>query len=180
MKYNKHSHYTLMISTWIVLISSLQLPATPQPMQPDSIDPKSAVEQLVITAGCTELPQEKSGDNCSASKHRATAMCFPKRVTKDVEETCWKVKQELICIPSFQFNFSWCKKKQAKGNCDEGQTRHSSAGTATCGRVRCINVLEKHKYTCQECGYEWEIKCVCQEHSDCRKSCRCPKCQPNQ
>lgn len=64
-----------------------------------------------------------------------------------------------------------------KPNCEKCPCK--DPGKPTCGRVRCIKVLEKHDYTCDECGYEWEVKCVRSGRgaSRCGKGgCCCPSC----
>ncbi len=84
-------------------------------------------------------------------------VCCPKRVEDKEEKTCWKVVSELVCVPGFRFPWEKC--------CGP-----------VCGWVRCVNVLEEHKYECDTCGYEWEVKYVCTNRSSKRERCRCPRC----
>ena len=84
-------------------------------------------------------------------------ICCPKCFTEEVEKSCWLVKSELVCIPGFRWPWE-CR----KGDCNcGGGVGDGCVCPPKCGRVRCVNVLEQHKYTCEECGYEWEVKCDC-------------------
>lgn len=93
------------------------------------------------------------GESCSSC---CEPICCPKCFTEEVEKSCWLVKSELVCIPSFRWPWE-CRKDGC--NCG-GEVGDGCACPPKCGRVRCVNVLEEHKYTCEECGYEWEVKCV--------------------
>lgn len=118
------------------------------------------------------------GSGCGKCCCCCKAVCCPKCVTEEVKKHCWLVKSELVCIPRFQFNLfaNFCKygNNDCGDCCSNGCCRCTSP---SCGRVRCINVLEKHEYTCKECGYEWDVKCVrtggvrC-----CGERCSCPSC----
>jgi hypothetical protein len=123
------------------------------------------IDAEVRPAACCELAGKAS---CCCEP-----MCCPKCVTEEVEKSCWLVKSELVCIPGFRWPWE-CR----AGDCD--CSRGVSDGCVCppkCGRVRCVNVLEQHKYTCEDCGYEWEVKCVRTSGGSC--SCtngRCPGC----
>lgn len=85
-------------------------------------------------------------------------VCCPKRVEDKEEKSCWKVACEYVCVPGFRFPWEKC--------CGP-----------VCGWVRCVNVLEEHKYECDTCGYEWEVKCVFSSQGNSRHHCKCPRCQ---
>ena len=163
--------------------------------QPTSVDaqraePSAVTEQdtAVTPAGCCD------GGRCSASANNDCSngcceesccepVCCPKKVTEEVKKQCWKVQPKMICIPGFRFECNWRKNKccQSKNGCEDTCCDErcccKDPGTPTCGRVRCINVLEKHEYTCEECGYEWEVKCVRTNQGccPCGNGC-CPSC----
>ncbi|NOZ40443.1 MAG: hypothetical protein GXP24_09485 [Planctomycetes bacterium] len=157
------------------LTLALGVPAFSEPQleQPSSIarDAALAIEtdQNVMPAGCT-------GSCGSGETASGRAVCCPKRVTKEVKKQCWKVKSERICIPSFRFQCNWWKRGKSR---DGGDTCCSSSSCTDCppkcGHVRCINVLEKHETTCEECGYEWEFKCVRTGKGGCCGD-DCPSC----
>ena len=163
--------------------------------------PQSVASEAFVTTATTELAPlvtpvgccEESG--CPDNKHdckgegncRCKAVCCLKKVTEEVKKHYWTVKPELVCIPSFRFECNWGKSKCGKNEgccdcgdtcCSSGECRGNDPGKPTCGRVRCINVLEKHEYTCEECGYEWEAKCVRTGSGRCcpTRGCNCPKC----
>lgn len=139
--------------------------------QPHSIQQDAQVEQTGCTDSCCGAP------SCSTSCCKA--VCCPKKVTEEVKKHCWCVKAKQICIPKWQFslNFGTCNKKNVDcGDCCSSGTCCDCPPPA-CGRVRCINVLEKHEYKCEECGYEWEVKCVRAGRKTCScDGCSCPSC----
>ncbi len=170
----------LTTASCLTLAIGLQAFAKSQLAQPNSITPDATLavehDQNVTQAGYSD---SCCGDSCCAGETASgRVVCYPKRVTKEVKKHCWKVKSEMICIPGFRFQCNW--KKRGK-SCDYGDTCGAS-GTCTdcprkCGRVRCINVLEKHEYTCEKCGYEWEVKCVhCANNRRRSEGCDCPSC----
>lgn len=116
---------------------------------------------------------------CSNKKCCCKAVCCPKCVTEEVKKHCWLVKPKLICIPKFQFNLFADNSRQGNVDCGDSCCSNDcgSCDSSSCGRVRCINVLEKHEYTCEECGYEWEVKCVrTGKKRCCSKKRSCPSC----
>lgn len=118
--------------------------------QPDALVANSPTQPdaKVKPAACSE-----GGSGCCSCRE---PLCCPKCVTEEVEKSCWLVKSELVCIPGFRWPWE-CR----AGDCDcGGEVGDGCACPPKCGRVRCVNVLEQHKYTCKECGYEWEVKCV--------------------
>ena len=185
------------MASCLSLTASLQGFAELQLAQPNSVVngtapmPPAAMEQVqkIIPAGCTDdcLDDSRCSNGCCngdcCGRCCGTAVCCPKRVTQEVKKHCWKVKSEMICIPSFRFQCNWNLMKSSKSSCDTccgDSCIDNECGCdclPNCGRVRCINVLEKHEYTCQECGYEWEVKCVC-SGKGCNSNgcCDCPSC----
>ena len=178
----------LSTATCLSLAIGLQAFAAPQLEQPGSIVngiPQVATVALeqdveVTPVGCTD--SACCGDcNCNRC---CEPVCCPTPVTTEVKKHCWKVKLENICIPGYRFECNW--KKKCKNGCDCGDSccSNGSCGKPTCGRVRCIKVLEKHEYTCEKCGYEWNVKCVgfgngscCGKGGRCGKGgCCCPSC----
>ena len=127
----------------------------------------------------TEITPAACTDSCSGSRC-CEATCCPKRVTEEVKKHCWKVKSEMVCIPGFRFQCTWNRDKGNNANCNDCCTTSSccDANPPTCGRVRCIRVLEKHEYTCEECGYEWDVKGVRTSKGRCcgEGGCSCPSC----
>jgi hypothetical protein len=87
-------------------------------------------------------------------------------VMGEVEKKCWNVKCEPVCIPKFRWPWEcWGK---SKGGCDSDTCCGDSCcgeccncAPPKCGKVKTVKVLKQHKYTCKECGYEWDFKCVC-------------------
>ena len=143
--------------------------------------PNIEQDDKVIQTMCTDACC--GGDCCKGTCCKneccCKAVCCPKCVTEEVKKHCWLVKQKLICIPKFQFNLFSDNCSQGQVDCGDGccSADCSSCAKQDCGRVRCINVLEKHEYTCEECGYEWEVKCVrTGKKRCCSKKCSCPSC----
>ncbi len=140
----------------------------------------TALEQdaQVTPTGCTDAccePSCSAADGCCGNGSGChgsccgKAVCCPKKVIAEVKKHCWKVTPKMVCIPGFRFQCNWRHPKGSGGDacCDTctGDDCCSSGSCCAgappkCGRVRCINVLEKHEYKCEECGYEWEVKCV--------------------
>lgn len=144
-----------------------------------------ATEDAAVTpAGCCESGCDNSGCKSGCcGKSCCEAVCCPKKVTEEVKKHCWKVESKMVCIPGYRFECNWRKNKCCKGGCDSccdsccSSGGCNDCGTPTCGRVRCINVLEKHEYTCEECGYEWDVKCVRKGNRRCKSGCcNCPSC----
>ncbi len=171
--FTKATLRVLVVVSCLTLMIGLQVVAHAQLVQPASVATNLTPVQdsKVMLAGCTD-------SCCRCETASGKAVCCPRRVTEEVKKHCWKVKSEMICIPSFRFRCNW--KKRAK-NCDCGDGC-CAGGNCTdcppkCGRVRCINVLEKHEYTCEKCGYEWDVKCVRSGKKCCPVGgCDCPSC----
>ncbi len=162
----------------LTLAIGVQAFAEPQLEQPSTIAAGSApvVERdlNVTPAGCADSCC--GGSCCGGETASDKAVCCPRRVTEDVKKHCWKVKSEVVCIPGFRFECNWKKRCKNKCGCDCGDSCCSSGSCCdcppTCGRVRCIKVLEKHETTCEKCGYEWEVKCIGSGNG----GCCCPSC----
>ena len=170
---------TLSAASCLSLLIGIHAFAESPRQQPDAVATASGGETVVAQdadvtpAGCTD-------SCCGSGNCCGEAVCCPKRVTEEVKKHCWIVKPELICIPGFRFQCNW-RSHRSNVPCDDCCTTDN--GCRDCappkgGRVRCINVLEKHEYTCEECGYEWEVKCVRTRKGCCRgkEDCRCPSC----
>ena len=119
---------------------------------------------------------------CSNGCCCCEAVCCPKCIVEDVEKKCWNVESEYVCIPGIRFPWQHAKNTCSCGTncgcgdrcCDEGCC---CCPAPKCGKVRCVNVLEEEKYTCQECGYEWNVQCVCRGKRRCPcGDCHCPGC----
>ncbi|MGI9427554.1 MAG: hypothetical protein ACR2NM_02770 [Bythopirellula sp.] len=178
--------------------------AASQIEQPSSVDASltestEVAEQdaAVTPAGCcdggTGCQGGSCGNNGCCGSGCCEPVCCPKKVTEEVKKHCWKVQPEMICIPGFRFECNWGKHKSCQSNgccgdsccsdtccgdsCCGERCGCKDPGTPTCGRVRCVNVLEKHEYTCEECGYEWEVKCIRTGKGccPCGNGC-CPSC----
>lgn len=164
---------TFAIGLPVFAVSQIELPKSIEPAA--TLDAKH--DQKITSAGYSD---SWCGDSCCDGETASgKAVCCSKRVTKEVKKHCWKVKSEMICIPGFRFQCNW--KKRSSKSCDCGDTCCSNVSCTDCppkcGRVRCINVLEKHEYTCEKCGYEWEVKCVRTDKSCSRSGGDdCPSC----
>lgn len=165
------------------------LPVAPQVTEQDSaVKPAGCCDGGSCCSNGNGCCNNGCGGSCCCEP-----VCCPKKVTEEVKKHCWLVKPEMICIPGFRFECNWGKGKCCASQgccgdaccgdtccgdgCGSGRCCCNDPGTPTCGRVRCINVLEKHEYTCEECGYEWEVKCVRTSRGccPCGNGC-CPSC----
>ena len=125
-------------------------------------------DSQVKPAGCCDGGDSCCGSRCCGS-FCCEPVCCPRCVVGEAEKKCWNVKCDFVCVP--RFRWPWECRDKSKGSCDAscGCAEDSCCGEsccncpAKCGRVRTVNVLEEHKYTCKECGYEWNVKCVCRE-----------------
>ena len=192
----------LMMSTTVAVaqlqrLTSLEKSSAPKQAvavesQPEAL---TSLDADVKPAGCCDAGGDAGcgrGQGCCGSSQCCKAVCCPKKVTNEVKKHYWLVKPEMVCIPGFRFECNWGKRRGSqkggccKDTCCESDTCCSGdkccandPGKPTCGRVRCINVLEKHEYKCDECGYQWEVKCVRKggRGSCCGKGdCCCPSC----
>lgn len=144
-------------------------------------------DSQVTPTGCCESGTGCSGNGCCANGC-CDPVCCPRCVVEDVEKKCWNVDCEFICVP--RFRWPWECRGDSKQGCDasRGCSGDGCCGDGCCdsdcccgcppkcGKVRCVNVLEEHKYTCKECGYKWNVKCVRSGSGcSCRGGC-CPEC----
>jgi len=94
----------LATASCLTFVIGLQVFAASQIEQPKSIEPVATLnvkhDQKLTPAGCTS-------SCCGGETASDRAVCSPKRVTKEVKKYCWKVKSEMICIPSFRFQCNW-------------------------------------------------------------------------
>ncbi|MAT71871.1 MAG: hypothetical protein CMJ58_20400 [Planctomycetaceae bacterium] len=85
-------------------------------------------------------------------------VCCPKTEKETVKKECFTVECEAICIPKFKLPWECCCKPK-------------------CGRIRCVNVLGKDSYECEECVTTWEAKRVrcsgCGSGGGCAGGCGC-------
>ncbi|MEQ8208854.1 MAG: hypothetical protein RH917_03410 [Lacipirellulaceae bacterium] len=108
--------------------------------------------------------------------------CESETKKEEVEKHCYNVCAEPVCVPPWRWPWECRKDKCGKKCCDEGCCDAdcdtccgdtccgggcdgcSSCGCSSgfslfglkCGKVRCINVLEKEKYKCEECVTKWK------------------------
>ena len=173
-----------LIATVIVINADYQVVAeTGAIIQPTPLDSSHADTQINLANCCDgNCPVNCKSGNCKKCYCiKCQGVCCPKVVEKEVKKHCWKVSPKLVCIPGFRWPWEKCKTRKDEccdrcvGGCDECLSKSCKL---PCGRVRCVNVLEKHEYTCKKCGYEWTAKCVCT--SKCSKKsnacCNCPEC----
>ena len=141
-------------------------------------------DDAISPAACAKCRRNNDcccGSNCC--QECCEAVCCPKRVTEEVKKHCWKVNPELVCVPGFRL--PWVCGDKSRVLCgDECCGYCQECCEPQCGRIRCVNVLEKHEYTCEECGWEWEVKCIrsargCCGEADCCPSCGSSKCCTN-
>ncbi|NOY41726.1 MAG: hypothetical protein GXP26_07820 [Planctomycetes bacterium] len=171
MNLRQHLKFTVVFlgtACLAVLVSQESLAQQQEIRQPVSLATFD-IDTNVVPASC-------NGAGC----HRKTcsscqSVCCPKPVEKEVKKHSWKVSPKLVCIPAFRW--PWDRFTVKKPGCCDGGDAGCADSQANCGRVRCVNVLEKHEYTCNECGYEWDIKRVCTS-SGHRKAVGqfCPEC----
>jgi len=142
------------------------------------------------SCGCQE-PCCADPNACCQAKlkvgKRATRVCDPdcyecRSDTKqeEVEKHCYNVCAEPICIPKFRWPWECCKKKSRDG-CDCGDCDSCCSDdsctcctTAKCGKIRCINKLEKEKYKCDACVTKWKAVrkgCACCDGGCCGNGC---------
>ncbi len=172
---------TFGLSMVIVFTTSVQAQSLQQPgalaTTADHVLKASASE--VRPAGCCD--GAAGCCNC-AGNCCCKPTCCPQRVVEEVEKKCWKVKSKYVCIPSFRWPWECAggsKRDCAAGSCcgEGGCTSGCCNCPPKCGKVRCVNVLEQHKYKCKKCGTEWKVQCV---RSGNRCSCEgdgcCPGC----
>ncbi|MCA9233092.1 MAG: hypothetical protein KDA57_20770 [Planctomycetales bacterium] len=165
-----------LLGAFFLLTSIFCLVVSAKQPQPEALTPSFAPagpDLGVIQVGCDDC---RCGKNCGGRccSECCEAVCCPKRVEKEVKKHCWKVEPKLVCIPGFRWPWERCDHKNP--GCADG-CDCAECCALPCGRVRCVNVLEKHEYKCQECGYEWEAKCIrssSQKGSCCGRSC--PSC----
>lgn len=196
---------SVLVSCHAIAVDQLQQPRSVDSLAGISLTSTTSMADPAVTpASCCDSECDKccdggagccgKGKSCCSSSCCCEAVCCPKRVTEEVKKHCWLVKPELVCIPGFRFECNWGKSKCSKkggcdrccddlccgdGCCENGTCCCNDPGKPTCGRVRCINVLEKHEFKCEECGYEWEVKCVRsgKRRSCCgKRGCNCPSC----
>lgn len=191
----RHKIFALSVAGCLSLLFGIQAFAESVIQQPSTVAGVAAVshevsmeqDEAVSPAGCTGscCDGDCCGNKgcCSKGNCCCEAVCCPKCVTEEVKKHCWKVKPELVCIPGFRFSWSCLENRCKKGCCDDccgddccSTGKCCDCAPPRCGRVRCINVLEKHEYTCEECGCEWEVKCVRTNKGRCSSGCRCPSC----
>ncbi len=130
----------------------------PQGLLPASSSSGQAAEDSKLTlVGCDSSCCASGTNSCCGDC--CEAVCYPKRVEKEVKKHCWKVESKIVCIPKFRWPWERCSSSCNSG-CDGGSECKRECCAPLCGRTRCINVLEKDSHQCQECGYEWEIKYI--------------------
>ena len=179
---------TVCLTVLLLPSSNVQGKGLRQPIVLTTSEAKTAAEKplfsendsLIKTTACCESEcgcetgsgcsgEGCCGEGCCGRCCRCEPICCPRCVVGEVEKKCWNVKCDLICVPRFRWPWECCNKsKRASGaDCgcaiDECCGQNSGCTLPKCGKVRRIKTLEQHKYTCKECGYEWDIKCVCRE-----------------
>lgn len=180
---------TFCLTMLVVLSADAQGEGLRQPMRLLAALQKVSVKQdtSVTLMGCCDGGGCDGGDSCCGGGSCGSgccceSICCPRCVVGEVEKKCWNVKCKYVCVPSFRWPWE-CRDKSKRG-CDDGCdascgcAEDSCCGgdtccgdgccgeacgscPAKCGRVRAVFTLEQHKYTCKECGYEWDIKCAC-------------------
>ncbi|QDS96775.1 hypothetical protein HG15A2_00330 [Adhaeretor mobilis] len=158
--------------------------------QPTTLSQDSAVEQATCTScgcaaatcGCATEPCRVDPCKCHKARMKvakcATCVCDPdcyqceSEIKKEeVEKHCYNVCAEPVCIPKFRWPWECCKKScqssccdSCCGGCDCTACCDGNCTNKHCGKIRCVNNLEKEKYTCDVCVTEWKAV---------RKSCGC-------
>ncbi len=152
----------------LVAFSSAVALAEQQDIQQPILLVTASEDSQVVPTGC-------DGGSC-CNDCCTESVCCPVRVEVEVKKHCWNVKTENVCIPGFRWPWE-CNSKVKKPSCGDCCDTGCDSCAPRCGRVRCVNVLEKHEYTCKKCGYEWKVKSVCRGNSTCDASnCCCPEC----
>ena len=166
MKFSKNLLGTVCLAALVTMNAVAEQQASKQPVALASAE----VDAQVVPTGCTR-------GRCTRSCPYCKDVCCPALKEKEVKKHCWKVTPDLVCIPGFRWPWHRCtaESPQCGDDCQRAKPR--------CGRVRCVNVLEKHEYTCKKCSYEWTVKQVCSgscsfDSGDCCcPDCGCPGCE---
>jgi len=158
----------LCVSSLLGANVATELHATKTSSVTSSTKPPSELIQVGCDNTCCSV-DSRARDSCD----RCETICCPKRVEGEVKKHCWKVESKLVCIPSFR----WPWQLRAPRSPDCGDGCDCGVEGSRCGKVRCVNVLEKHEFTCKKCSYEWEAKCVrsSSRPQNCSQAC-CPRC----
>ena len=158
----------------LLLLPAVCLAATAEQSQQllPSIVPVAQADQEIALAGCdSACCDDSTNRHCGGGA--CELACCPKLVKEEVKKHSWLVEPKYVCIPGFRW--PWQQSRSKNPDCGDGCG--NSCNTPVCGRVRCVNTLEKHEYKCEKCGYHWEVKCV-RPSNQSRKSrkCDCPSC----
>jgi len=94
-----------------------------------------------MVAGGQQRIAESGEPRCEQAKEACNSNCCShgcKTCRLHVETL--KVKKH--CIPPVRFPWQKC--------CE-----------LKCGKIKTVRVLKKHEYTCEKCGYKWDIENLC-------------------
>ncbi|HAH44944.1 hypothetical protein [Gimesia sp.] len=82
-----------------------------------------------------------SCNSCNSCSHGCKS-CRLHVETLKVKKHCFNIECKEVCIPPVRFPWQKC--------CE-----------LKCGKIKTVRVLKKHEYTCEKCGYKWDIENLC-------------------
>ncbi len=126
---------------------------------------------LVVAVICALAPSAPAdSDGCSSCPACGNRTCHAVPVTTSIKKHCYEVECQEICIP--QVCFPWHLLSghsllgKLCGDCSDTDCTScdDQCKDTRCGRVITVKVLKKVSYTCDSCGYDWEMDDV---NADC-------------
>ncbi len=116
---------------------------------------------LVVSFICALAPSVPAA--CTSCPDCGNRTCHAVPVTTSVKKNCYEVERQEICIPQVCFPWhllsthSWLDK--LCGGCADRDCNScdDQCNDSRCGRVITVKVLKKVSYTCDSCGYAWEM-----------------------
>ena len=130
----------------------------------DEVPSLPPIEEPVDSPSCGCSAECDCCPGCGRPCCACRDCCYCTTEKEKVKKHCWNVSCEKVCIPPVCMPRccgccwlpKWC------------------CPCAKC-RVRCISVLEKHEYECEECKCRWEVRSVPVNCGDCG-CCDCCDC----
>ena len=115
----------------------------------DEVPTLPPIEESVASPSCDSSSACDFCSGCGSTCCACRDCCYCTTEKEKVKKHCWNVSCEKVCIPPV------C----VPGCCGCCWLPKWCCPCAKC-RVRCISVLEKHNYECEECKCRWEVRSV--------------------
>ncbi|MBI83229.1 MAG: hypothetical protein CMJ81_08545 [Planctomycetaceae bacterium] len=119
---------------------------------------------LIVAMICALAPSLPAAcDCCSSCPECGNRTCHAVPVTTSVTKICYEVERRQICIPQVCFPWHLLSSHSLLGKlcggCADADCTSSDdqCNNIRCGRVITVKVLKKVSYTCDSCGYAWEM-----------------------